>query len=371
MKQIILIFFLTAVTLIGAEELTVVRNPAKPSKAHAGRIIAIKEVMRITDAEGDFYFKNPEKIKIAPDESIFIVDRYQFLRFDKNGKFMGNQQKKGKGPGEYVIIRNYFFSKNAIIIYAYLPDKIIETDLTGNLLKEKRLKIRHGFYNVLAYDKGKFWVFDAGPRDWSKAKAGRFNVNKELCLEASDETIHKTGLQFPEKAYRVRRELNGAKQSLEYIITPTLVALDGENSLYVSHSRQYNINRVDLIKEIIAGAFNRKYTGVAYQKKKEEDGDRILNPPDPEFFNDIQKLYFHNDRLWVLTSTIEKEKGVLVDIFSREGKYMDNFYLPLPQVETVHQLEEISLTFHKNHFFIVEKDEEENPVVVKYQYQLL
>ena len=150
------------------------------------------------------------------------------------------------------------------------------------------------------------------------------------------------------------------------ILTPALVALDGDNNLYVSNNRQYNIKRVVLAKETIAGEFNRKYTGVAYQKEKQEHGVRVLNPSPPEFFNDIQKLYFHKNRLWVLTSTIEKEKGVLVDIFSREGNYMDNFYLPLPQVENVHQLERINLTFHKNHFFIVEMDEEENPVVVKY-----
>lgn len=370
MKQIILIFFLTAVTLIGAEDLTVVQNPATPSKADAGRIIAIKEVMRITDREGDFYFKSPGKIKIAPDESIFMTDQDQFLRFDKNGKFMGNQQKKGEGPGEYVYIRNYFFSKNSIIIYSYQPAKIIETDLTGNLLKEKRLKNKPGFYNVLAYDKGKFWTFDAGPMDWGKAKTGRFNVNKELCRETSDDTIHKTGLQFPEKAYMIKRRMKGGIQVMLDIFTPALAALDGDNNLFVSNSRQYNIKRVDLAKEIIAGEFNRKYTSVVYQKKKQEKGVRVLNPSPPEFFNDVRKLYFHNDRLWVLTSTIEKEKGVLVDIFSREGKYMDNFYLPLPQVETVHHLERISLTFHKNHFFTVEKDEEENPVVVKYQYQL-
>ena len=74
MKNIILIVFLTAVTLMGAEEVTVIKNPAKPAKADAGRVIAIKEVLRITDAEGDFYFKNPGRIKIAPDESIFLTD---------------------------------------------------------------------------------------------------------------------------------------------------------------------------------------------------------------------------------------------------------------------------------------------------------
>jgi hypothetical protein len=122
MKRILIIFFLTAASLLSAEELPVIRNPAKPLNADAGRTIAIKEVMRITDEEGDFYFKGPGRVKIAPDESIFLTTQDQFLHFDSNGKFLGNQKKKGEGPGEYTYIRNYFFAKNSIFIYASILD---------------------------------------------------------------------------------------------------------------------------------------------------------------------------------------------------------------------------------------------------------
>jgi hypothetical protein len=346
------------------EELTPIRN--------SGRIIPIKEVMRITDKEEDFFFKRPRNIKIAPDESIFMTDQDQFLHFDNKGKFLGNLKKQGEGPGEYINIKDYFFSKNIIIIYTFQPPKIIETDFRGNLIKEKRLKTKLVFLDVLTYENDKFWTFDSSSMDWGKAKTGKFDINKELCWNAKDDdTIHNTGLQFPEKVYMVKRESEGHVSVMVDTLIPTLVAFDREKYFFVSNSQQYQIKRVDLTNEVISGKFSRKYTRQPYQKEKLEEGARVLNPSPPEFFNDIQKLYFHNDQLWVLTSTVEKGKGVLVDLFSREGEYIDNFYLPLSQVETVHHLKHIVLTFHKNYFFLVEKDPDENSVVVKYQYQLL
>ncbi|MBC7361741.1 MAG: hypothetical protein H5U06_05590 [Candidatus Aminicenantes bacterium] len=36
------------------------------------------------------------------------------------------------------------------------------------------------------------------------------------------------------------------------------------------------------------------------------------------------------DLIWVITSTAEPGKGVLVDVFNGEGKYVDCFYLKFP-----------------------------------------
>ena len=60
-------------------------------------------------------------------------------------------------------------------------------------------------------------------------------------------------------------------------------------------------------------------------------------------------------------------KGVLVDVFSKDGKYRDNFYLNIPQVPDVHALREKKFTLYNNCLFTVETDEDENPVIVKYQ----
>jgi len=37
------------------------------------------------------------------------------------------------------------------------------------------------------------------------------------------------------------------------------------------------------------------------------------------------------EQLWVITSQREKDKGVLIDVFDVSGRYLDCFYLKLPQ----------------------------------------
>jgi hypothetical protein len=216
-----------------------------------------------------------------------------------------------------------------------------------------------------------FWTFDNAPFQFRKAKTGEFDINKELCRESLDGTLHQTGLKFREKAYMVKETGERGIRVMMDFITPVQSALDQQgNMLYVSHTSRYAIKQVNLAKEKITAIFKRNYSAVAYQKPEKERTARSMNPSPPKFFNDIQTLFFHNNRLLVLTSTFDKKRGVLVDVFSKEGKYLDNFYLPLKQVKSVHQLKSIRLTFHKNYFFLVELDEEENPVVVKYEFLL-
>ena len=46
---------------------------------------------------------------------------------------------------------------------------------------------------------------------------------------------------------------------------------------------------------------------------------------------------------------------------------INRLYQPVKLIETVHHLERISLTVHQDYFFTMERDDEENPVVVKYR----
>jgi hypothetical protein len=53
----------------------IINNPKRPANADAGRILRLKEELRITDKGGDFFFQYPGKVKVAPDGSIFISDQ--------------------------------------------------------------------------------------------------------------------------------------------------------------------------------------------------------------------------------------------------------------------------------------------------------
>jgi len=90
-----LLFVFTSITV--AQEM--IENPDKPLSKKAGRILKLKEVLRIGDVGDEYYFRFPTNLKVSPDGSIFIQEIDQLLHFDQNGKFVRNYFKKGQIPG--------------------------------------------------------------------------------------------------------------------------------------------------------------------------------------------------------------------------------------------------------------------------------
>ena len=112
----------------------IIKNPEKPPNSNAARILKLKEELRITDENGEFFFQYPSNIKVAPDGSIFMYDRELLLRFDENGKFIHNFFKKGQGPGEINYLRDYVFKEGKLIIITSSPVKIMTFFLTASFL---------------------------------------------------------------------------------------------------------------------------------------------------------------------------------------------------------------------------------------------
>ncbi|MCJ7582251.1 MAG: 6-bladed beta-propeller, partial [Candidatus Aminicenantes bacterium] len=123
-----------SISFVSSQE--VIENTENPLNPNAGRVLKIKEVFRISDESGEFYFKYPGKLKVSPDGEIFISDANQFLKFDENGNFIQNFFKKGQGPGEFSYIGNYWLDDEKIIIHNTTPNKLVWLDLDGNLLNE-------------------------------------------------------------------------------------------------------------------------------------------------------------------------------------------------------------------------------------------
>lgn len=370
MKQFICILIVIAVSLpyaLRAEEIPMTENPAVPAAKNAGRTITLKEVLRITDEQGGYFFKYPARIKIAPDQSIFLVDKNQFLRFDKTGRFMDNLQKKGEGPGEYSYISRYQFSDNGIIIVCSQPPKILETDLTGKLLKETKITSGIGSIQIIGVDNGKYWGFTSENENIFNKNNGPVDLQQELAWITPGGDIHKTGIVFTEKMSMFKQKSGKHTSVAMFFLYTPRYEMDGNKSLFVSTTQGYTIQRVNLETAKITARFRRKYSSLPFQPEKQAEGASRFQRPVTEFFADVYGILFHNNHVWVLTSTIIDGKGVLVDVFTKEGKYTDNFYLPLPQVKTPHDLRRKPLTLYKNFLFTVESGEDENPEIVKYQ----
>lgn len=83
----------------------------------------------------------------------------------------------------------------------------------------------------------------------------------------------------------------------------------------------------------------------------------------------MHRLAAHKNNLWVLTSTFDEEKGILVDVFDEEGKFQDNFYLPLLKSKTgdsYHQMY-FPVVTQGDYIYAIEHDEDWAFSVTKYE----
>jgi hypothetical protein len=69
-------------------------------------------------------------------------------------------------------------------------------------------------------------------------------------------------------------------------------------------------------------------------------------------------LSINKDSLWVKTSTNDKEKGDLFDVFDSQGRFIDNFYLGAGRT---------LLNSYGDTVFVLEKDQAENYRLIKYK----
>ncbi len=334
-------------------------------------VIQIKKVLEISDEGGDkgFYFKRPANIKIAPDGSIFLIDENQFLRFDRAGKFLNNQQKKGAGPSEYAFIYNYDFLGDKIILLTGPTQKVIETDLTGKLLKEYRLEKNIGFLKVVKFSEDRIWFVGSTLRDLSKQELGKSKAEFKLGYISQEGKLVDSNIFFNEEWFLMKKAFGENVQVMMTSLVPIVYSSDKGNNLFISDSGEYKIHKVDLKKIKKTEDFSRKFERIPYEDEgvKEEKGRKDISIPAPEYYNDILKLMVYDDYLFVLTAKVEKGKGVIVDVFFKDGKYLKRFYLPLPQFKTVKDVMVTPLNIDNSFIYTIETDEEDNKVLIKYE----
>jgi hypothetical protein len=333
----------------------VIENPEEPLSKNAGRVLNLQEVFRITDESGDFYFTSPRNLKVDSNDNFFIIDENQFLKFSADGKYLKNLFIKGQGPGEIATRHHsglsYFILKDDIFLYDRDGSKIIRMDSEGNLIEEIRLKMTRLSRMYGLTDEG-FIFMDESPAN--VGPTGFKDVDMSIILVSKDGGTSRTIMIFPKKVY------SGRNFGMDWAPFYGLLGSDAQK-LFVCHTCEYNIALADLnIGELIR-RFNRKYSRVKYvipEGLKKIYAKSTIKRPERKYENDILGLFFHNDQLWVKTSTKNEKKGVLIDVFNKEGKYIDNFYL---------NLKGELMAVHGDFIFMSEKDEDENIQIVKYK----
>jgi len=355
MKKIVLFFLSFFIFISAAISQTIIENPEKPIGKNAVRVLKLQEVFRITEKSDDFYFKSPRNLKVDSEGSFFLIDENQILKFSSDGRFLKNLFKKGQGPGEISSRSHsrlsYFLLKNDIFLYDPTGSKIIHIDGDGNLIEE--VKIEVSLLSELYGPANEGFIFtDEAPSPMGKS--GFHDVDMSIIWISRDGSSSRKVMVFPKELYM--------DKNFAMDWAPFYGLLESEaQKLFICHTSEYKIVIADLGKGQVIKEFNRKYRRAKYvmtERQKQFYERSKIKLPERKYKNDILGLFLNKGNLWVKTSKSDKKKGMLIDVFNKEGKYVDNFYL---------NLEGSLMATHGDFIFVKEADEDENIQIVKYK----
>ena len=301
----------------------VVENPAQPPGKKAGRVIRLKEVLRVRDGEGNFFFREPWEVLAAPNGHFYVLEPDKFYQFDPGSRFVRNLYRKGEGPGEFNQgLTEAIVGDGEIILASSNVLKIVRMDPRGGRREEVKPQ-GTPFTRLLGYFGGRYGVLtrERGSMD----RAGGIHEDRlKLGFLDGGGLIAPTPAVFP-----MTYAMTVSNRSVSMAnISRLLTAPRDARFVYLSTSPSYLVHLLDFEKGTVVQSLRRDYRRVKMATKRKTAMDM------PEFANDITRLLVYKDLLWVVTSIFDKSKGILVDVFDRDGRYRDAFYLPLTGILT-------------------------------------
>lgn len=335
----------------------IIKNPEEPISGNIKRRVHLIETLRIRDNGKDIIFRWPENLVIDKNENIFFLSSPHLYKYDKDGNFVFKIIGEGQGPGEADpgLRKHFAIINDEIMIRAISPPKIMIFGLDGILKREikmdslRRIEFIGGFEKkVYAIQQEISWEL--------KGKSGYIDFPTPVYEFSPDfqefEKIH----SFPIKVYFDRNAWFG-QAYLEYAIK------DFKNFFVVHHS-EYKIIRYNLKLKRIEEVITRDFERIKRPKRKKKPG--FAYSPDKEYYQDIQKLLIYGDYLWAITSEKNEENEWLIDVFDKDGKYVDNFFLSFPADTEPKRYQSIQLIVSRGFLYSVDQDKEGYYSIAKY-----
>jgi hypothetical protein len=359
MRKTTLIFFACFSYALGISAQTIIDNPDQPASKNAGRTVPLQEVLRIKDEGKGYFFKLPWMLDVAADGSIFVQDGLALYEFAPDGRFKKNLVKTGQGPGEISTeLTDLLVKDNEVLMFSAPSNKLVKTDFEGKLIKELKFD-KKVFYNLFAYHNQKYYMLDLKRGNFARTD-GIKDHDFNLFLVNEDGTFSPTSCSFTTQFYLQIRERGIGSSNITDLYTSNAT----QKFVYVAHTQEYQIKQVDLEKAEITKIFRRSYPRVKCRKQDPRDTRRM-----PDYDNDVYRLLVYKDQVWALTSTYDVKKGVLVDVFNSDGKYLDNFCLPLVNIRTGDAFFQryFPVVIQGDYLYAVEHDADWNFSIAKYR----
>lgn len=349
----------------------VIENPARPKAANAGRVVVPQEVLAISDeGTSDYYFKSPYGLRTGPDGSLVFLDREQILRFDKEGRFLYNLFKQGQGPGEMQYPGGSLFIGDGVVVYSGNEDKLVYFDRNGRFERELPVRPDPGPFPTLCHHHAGIFYFWTLEFPQTSGDPRIIEIPQTLVAVHEPEGAIEPLASFGTEAYVVSS--GGAQGSIG--ITRVIAGLFQEALLVMTHTEDYLLKIYDPVANKVVREFRRTYDRVKPEPLTDEQKKSYINingkyysPPERKFDNDIKNVLTRGGEIWVVTSTKDPHKGVLIDVFDGEGAYRDCFWLKLAG-PAVRSLQSPGLCALDGEFlWTVERAEDETLSIKKYR----
>jgi hypothetical protein len=351
----------------------IIENPANPKAANAGRVVTPQEVLIISDeGKSEFFFSWPRGLRTAPDGSLLLTDEKQVLRFDADGRLLGNLFKPGQGPGEMPWPGEAVATEKNLIVHSGYPNKLVYFDRSGRYENEIALRSegRSQGWNLLGCQAGRIY-FETG--EFPRTTGDPDVVDNPRTLLAADVSngVVKPLATFVTRAW-VATSPGGGGGAFD--VTRLIAVPFQDKLLALSHTGDYLIKLFDPVANKVVKEFRRPYARVKGEPltEAEKKGGLILNGkhytrPERKFENDIKNLLVRSGEIWAVTSTKDAAKGILVDVFDGEGVYRDCFWLQLPEAAIASLVSPGRCALDGEFLWVVEQAEDETHSIKKYR----
>jgi hypothetical protein len=341
---------------------------AKEGNGEGARTLTMTEVLRLSDQEGVYTLVDPNGLTMISSGAFYIQGDEQLLFFDATGQYKGNIMKKGEGPGELKQVGGIDHDGDTLIIGSMMPVKLMRFDKDGTFRDEIKIDGLKPFANYILTHGAHHYFWD-DDQDLRTSKAG-LNKNLRFLMKADAQgKAVRTALSFETIDVVIKRTIDGRNMIMSNEVVPLLHAHDKSGLLYVSHGERYRISQIDLASHRIVKEIKRPYVPQAYKSTNPTNSiaQEMERSASQKWFCDLAALRCRGKELIVLTSEFDEKKGLLVDRFNPQGQLIETVYLPIPGVKRPEDLKGKLLFFDRDCFWTSSLDDEENPVVIKFQ----
>jgi hypothetical protein len=211
-------------------------------------------------------------------------------------------------------------------------------------------------------------------RDFADFKGGEayFAETSQRLLAMANATGEVRDLTaFPTRIYALAAPSGGGAS---YDVTSLIAIPFKKTHVALTHTEDYRLKIFDPSANKVIREFRRVYERVKPAPLTDEQrmggamiGNKPFRPPVLDFENDVKNLLARDSEIWAVTSTKDKAKGVLIDVFDGDGIYQDCFWLRLPEPAVDSLLSPGQCALDGEFLWVVEQAEDETSSIRKYR----